>query len=57
MSTKNGIHTLASVIIVNPTQANLFPQFAQLKDLMSLMQLKLKKGFIVIDTPLISSSF
>jgi hypothetical protein len=25
--TKDGIHTLANVVIVNPTQANLFPWF------------------------------
>jgi hypothetical protein len=25
--TKDGIHTLTNIVIVNPTQANLFPQF------------------------------
>jgi hypothetical protein len=55
--TKDGICTLAGVIIVDPMQVDLFPQFAQLKDLMPSMQLKLKKGSIAINTPLINSSF
>jgi hypothetical protein len=31
MLTKDGIHTLASVVIANPTQVNLFPQFCAIQ--------------------------
>jgi hypothetical protein len=49
--TKNGIHTLTDIIIVDPTQANLFHDLSQLKDLLPMMEPK--KG---VNTPLINSS-
>jgi hypothetical protein len=38
-----GIHTLVDFVIVDLTQANLFPNLVQLKDLLSSMLFKLKK--------------
>jgi hypothetical protein len=55
--TKNGISTLANVVIVDPTQANLLiDDPMQPKDLLPPKQFKPKKRVITIDTPLIISS-
>jgi hypothetical protein len=52
----DGIRTLVDLIIANPTQVDLLPNLGQLKDLLSLMRLKPKKGAIATNTPLINSS-
>jgi hypothetical protein len=47
------ILTLTKIVITNPTQANLIPDLAQLKDLPPSMRLKARKGAITTSTPLI----
>jgi hypothetical protein len=44
--TKDGIRTLANIVIVNSTQANLFLDLAQLKDLILSMWLKPNKELL-----------
>jgi hypothetical protein len=53
---KDGIRTLANVIIVDPTRANLFSYLTQLKDLLPPMQLKPRERAIATNTSLINSS-
>jgi hypothetical protein len=51
--TKDSILTLAEIVIIDPMRVDLLPDLAQLKDFPPLMQLKLGKGVITINTPLI----
>jgi hypothetical protein len=56
MLTKDGICTLADVVIVDPMQWIYFLDLAEFKDLLCPMQFKPRKGAVTIDTPLINSS-
>jgi len=60
--TKDEIHTLANVVITDPTRAyltcaDLFPNLAQLKDLLPSIQFKSKKEATKINTSLNNSFF
>jgi len=46
MFTKNGIHTLIDLDIINPTCVDLFLDLGQLKDLIPQMQFKPKKKLL-----------
>ncbi len=51
--TKDSILTLVEIVIIDPMRVDLLPDLAQLKDFPPLMQLKLGKGVITTNTPLI----
>ncbi len=57
MFTKDDIHTLIDVVIVDQHVRIYFPDFQQLKNMLSLMKLKPKKRVITSNTPLINSFF
>jgi hypothetical protein len=48
--TKDGIHTLIDIVIVDQTRVDLLPQSCTLKDLLPPIQLKPKKGITVNNT-------
>jgi hypothetical protein len=55
--TKEGIHILANVIIVDPMQVDLLPWSCVTQKFVTFDALKPRKRATAIDTPLISSFF
>jgi hypothetical protein len=54
--TKDGIHTLANVVIIDLMWVDLFPQFCATQRFVASNVVQTKKRTIVNDTPLINSS-
>jgi hypothetical protein len=54
--TKDDIHTLVDVVIVNPMGVDLFPRSYATQRFVASNVFQAKKGTIVNDTPLINSS-
>jgi hypothetical protein len=56
MFTKDGIHTLVDVIIIDPTRMNLFPSSCEAQRFVAFDASQAKEKSYMTNTPLINSS-
>jgi hypothetical protein len=56
MLTKDGIHTLVDVIIIDPTRANLLPSSCEAQRFATFDVVQAKEKSYMTNTPLINSS-